>query len=52
MEMLQPWWKKSDDLTELPPVVLASKEPELECDEFLDSIIAEDLEMDNHSIEE
>ena len=39
-------------LKDLPPVVLPSKEPELETDDFLESMIAEDLEMDDHNLVE
>ena len=37
-------------LNELPPILLPSEEPELESDEYLDSILAEDFDMDDQNI--
>ena len=39
-------------LNDLPPVVLPLEEPELESEDFLESMIAEDLDMDDHNLVE
>ena len=39
-------------LNDLPPVVLPLEELELESDDFLESMMAEDLEMDDHNLVE
>ena len=41
-----------DGLIDLPIIILPTKEPELESDDYLDSIITEDLDMDDEDIED
>ena len=41
-----------DGLIDLPIIILPTKEPELESDDYLDSIITEDLDMDGEDIED
>lgn len=41
-----------DGLTDLPLVILPTEETELDSDDYLDSIIAKDLDMDDHVVEE
>ncbi|XP_059076405.1 uncharacterized protein LOC131078326 [Cryptomeria japonica] len=43
---------KVDGLADLPPVILPSEEPEFESDDYLESLIADDLDMDDHGEEE
>ncbi|GLJ31207.1 hypothetical protein SUGI_0625370 [Cryptomeria japonica] len=43
---------EADGLADLPPVILPSEEPEFESDDYLESLIADDLDMDDHGEEE
>ncbi|XP_059063854.1 uncharacterized protein LOC131856294 [Cryptomeria japonica] len=43
---------EADGLADLPPVILPSEEPKFESDDYLESLIADDLDMDDHGEEE
>lgn len=43
---------KPGDLNELPSILLPSKEPDFECDKYLEIIILEDLDIDYQNVEE
>lgn len=43
---------EANGLADLPSIILPSEEPEFESDDYLKSLIAKDLERDDHGIEE
>lgn len=43
---------EADGLADLPPIILPSEELEFESDDYLESLIAEDLDIDNDGEEE